>query len=215
MPTIIPFHAELSTAACSQIAEVLAGGGVAAIPTESSYALAVSPFRDEALTTLVRAKGRPDGKPILVLIGVLAQMRTLVETIPPAGDLLVRSFWPGPLTIIFPAEPSLPRLLTAGTGTVGVRLPAMPLLRHLLIQVGPLTGTSANRSDKPPLCTPDEVLAELGDDVDVILDAGPTSGGIPSTVLDVRSPIRVIREGPVSRAALTERLQRAGFELSP
>jgi L-threonylcarbamoyladenylate synthase len=177
--------------------------------------LAVSPFRDEALTTLFRAKGRPEGKPILVLIGDLAQMLTLVETITPAGDLLVRSFWPGPLTIIFPARPSLPSLLTAGTGTVGVRLPAMPLLRQLLLRVGPLTGTSANRSDKPPLCTAEEVLAELGDDVDVILDAGPTTRGIPSTVLDARAPIRVLREGPVSRAALTERLHRAGFALSP
>jgi len=67
----------------------------------------------------------------------------------------------------------------------------------------------------PPLCAAEEVLAELDDDVDVILDAGPTAGGIPSTVLDARSPIRVLREGPVSRAALTERLHRAGFELSP
>lgn len=215
MATVIPFDVELSPASYSRFAEIIARGGVAAVPTESSYALAVSPFRDEALRTLVRAKGRPEGKPILVLIGDLTQMRMLVETIPPAGDLLVRSFWPGPLTIIFPARPSLPCMLTAGTGTVGLRLPAMLLLRQLLLRVGPLTGTSANRSDKPPLCAAEEVLAELDDDVDVILDAGPTAGGIPSTVLDARSPIRVLREGPVSRAALTERLHRAGFELSP
>ena len=215
MPTVIPFHAELNAASYSKIAEIIAGDGVAAVPTESSYALAVSPFRDKALTTLFRVKERPEGKPILVLIGDLAQMLTLAETIPPAGDLLVRSFWPGPLTIIFPARPSLPSLLTAGTGTVGLRLPAMPLLRQLLLRVGPLTGTSANRSDKPPLCTAEEVLAELGDDVDVILDAGPTTRGIPSTVLDARAPIRVLREGPVSRAVLTERLHRAGFALSP
>lgn len=215
MPTIIPFHAELSPAVYSQIAGIIAADGVVAIPTESSYALAVSPFREAALAALFKAKRRPERKPILVLIGDPAQVRPLVETIPPAGELLLHAFWPGPLTIIFPSEPSLPAPLTAGTGTVGIRLPAMPMLRKLLVQVGPLTGTSANRSDQPPLCAADEISAQLGHEVDLILDAGTTQGGMPSTVVDARSPVRIIREGPVSRAALAARLHRAGFELSP
>ena len=215
MPTVIPFHADLSPTASAELATLIADDGVAAIPTESSYALAVSPFRDNALAALFKTKRRPDGKPILVLIGDLTQIRLLVETIPPAAELLLQTFWPGPLTIVFPSHPSLPAALTAGTGTVGIRLPAMPRLRQLLVQIGPLTGTSANRSDQPPLCTADAVLTELGSDVDLVLDAGPTPGGAPSTVIDARSRIRILREGALSRAVLAERLHRAGFALSP
>ena len=215
MPTIIPFHTEPSRALYAEVAALIAAGGVIAIPTESSYALAVSPFRDQALTALFRAKRRPDGKPILVLIGDLIHMRSLIETIPPAAELLMHSFWPGPLTILFPSHPSLPARLTAGSGVVGIRLPAVPLVQRLLAEVGPLTGTSANRSDEPPLCTAAAVSAELGHDVAIILDAGPTPGGIPSTVIDARSPVRIVREGAVSRAALINQLHRAGFALSP
>ena len=215
MPTIIPFHTEPSPAVYADLATLIAAGGVTAIPTESSYALAVSPFRDQALTALFRAKRRPDGKPILVLIGDLIHMRSLVETIPPAAELLMHWFWPGPLTILFPPHPSLPARLTAGSGAVGIRFPDVALLQQLLIRVGPMTGTSANRSDEPPLCTAAAVSAELGQDVDIILDAGPTPGGIPSTVIDARSPLRIVREGAVSRAALTDQLHRAGFALSP
>ncbi|HJR76644.1 MAG TPA: L-threonylcarbamoyladenylate synthase [Nitrospiraceae bacterium] len=215
MRTIIPLHADSSPTAYAALAALLAADGVAAIPTESSYALAVSPFRDSALGALFRMKRRPGDKPILVLIGDADQLPLLVETIPPAAEVLARSFWPGPLTIVFPSHPSLPARLTAGTGTVGIRLPAVPLLRELLVHVGPLTGTSANRFNQPPLCTAEAVSAELGCDVDLILDAGPTPGGIPSTVIDARSSIRIIREGAVSRAALGDRLHRAGFALSP
>jgi L-threonylcarbamoyladenylate synthase len=215
MPTVIPFHTDLSPEAYAALAALIAADGVAAVPTESSYALAVSPFRDDALAALFRTKRRPDGKPILVLIGDPAQMQPLVDTIPPAAELLMRSFWPGPLTIVFPSRPSLPARLTAETGTIGIRLPAVPRLRRLLAQIGPLTGTSANRSDQPPLCTADAVSVALGPDVDLILDGGPTPGGIPSTVIDARSPIRILREGAVSRADLTDRLHRAGFALSP
>ena len=215
MPTVIPFHADLSPTASAELATLIADDGVAAIPTESSYALAVSPFRDNALAALFKTKRRPDGKPILVLIGDLTQIRLLVETIPPAAELLLQTFWPGPLTIVFPSHPSLPAALTAGTGTVGIRLPAMPRLRQLLVQIGPLTGTSANRSDQPPLCTADAVLTELGSDVDLVLDAGPTPGGAPSTVIDARSRIRILREGALSRTVLAEELHRAGFALSP
>jgi L-threonylcarbamoyladenylate synthase len=215
MPTVIPFHADLSPTACMEVSTLIAADGVAAIPTESSYALAVSPFRDNALAALFRTKRRPERKPILVLIGDPAQIELLVETIPPAAEVLLRSFWPGPLTIVFPSHPSLPARLTAGTGTVGIRLPAVPRLRHLLAQIGPLTGTSANRSDQPPLCTADAVLTELGTDVDLVLDAGSTPGGMPSTVIDARSQIRILREGAVSRTELADRLHHAGFALYP
>ncbi|HEX2056447.1 MAG TPA: Sua5/YciO/YrdC/YwlC family protein, partial [Nitrospiraceae bacterium] len=117
--------------------------------------------------------------------------------------------------IVFPAHRSLPARLTGGTGTVGIRLPDLPLLRRVLVQVGPVTGTSANRTDQPPLCTAEAVSAELGADVDLILDAGRTPGGIPSTVIDARASIQIVREGAVSRTVLADRLHRAGYALSP
>ena len=105
--------------------------------------------------------------------------------------------------------------LILGSGAVGVRLPAYPLLRRLLVRVGPLTGTSANRSGQTALCTADEVSAILRDDIQMILDAGSTPGGMPSTILDARTPVRMIREGAISRAAVASVLHRAGYELSP
>ncbi|HET6674860.1 MAG TPA: L-threonylcarbamoyladenylate synthase [Nitrospiraceae bacterium] len=215
MLTVIPFHTVLDEATNSTVANVIAGGGVIAIPTESSYALAASPFHTDALRALARAKGRPDGKPILVLIGAVDQVRMLAATVPPAADLLIRSFWPGPLTLVLPAQSTLSPLLTANTGTIGIRLPAYPLLRQLLVRVGPLTGTSANRSGQSSFCTAHEVSAELGEAVQILLDAGSTPGGKPSTVLDARTPVRVIREGAVSRAALSDVLHDAGYALSP
>jgi L-threonylcarbamoyladenylate synthase len=215
MPTIIPFHTELNEGTYSAVANHLIAGGIMAIPTESSYALAASPFHVEALHTVVQVKGRADDKPLLVLIGEVDQIGLLVETVPPAADVLMRSFWPGPLTLVLPARPFLSRLLTAGSGTVGVRLPAYPLLRQLLMRVGPVTGTSANRSGQRALCTAEEVSAILHDDVQMVLDAGSTPGGMPSTVLDARGPVRMIREGAVSRAAIDSVLRQSGCELSP
>jgi L-threonylcarbamoyladenylate synthase len=215
MPTIIPFHTGLTPAGYARLAAIVASGGVLAVPTESSYALAVSPFHDHALTGLFKIKRRADGKPILVLIGDAVQVQRLAASVPAAGELLLRSFWPGPLTIIFQAHPSLPAGLTAGTGTVGLRLPAVPVLRRLLVEIGPLTGTSANHSGQPPLCTADDVAAALGEHIDAILDAGPTPGGLPSTVFDARGPLRIIREGRLSRTVLSDQLCRAGFQLSP
>lgn len=215
MLTVIPFQTELEPDVAATLAATLRGGGMAAIPTESSYALAVSPFHEPALHRLFRTKARDYGKPILVLIGERAQLLRLIEGVPPPADLLMRAFWPGPLTIVFPAHPALPGVLTAESGTIGIRLPDLPRLRRLLEQVGPLTGTSANHAQQPPLCRPEDVTAVLGRDLDCLLDAGETPGGAPSTIIDGRSPLRIIREGAVPRAAIQEVLHRGGIALSP
>jgi L-threonylcarbamoyladenylate synthase len=215
MPTILPLQAALEPAGRAHLSAILAAGGVAAIPTESSYALAVSPFHEGALRTLFDTKGRSERKPLLVLIGALSQLSSLVSDVPPPAELLHHTFWPGPLTIVFPASPSLPALLTAGTGTIGIRQPALPPLCELLAHVGPLTGTSANRSGHPPLCRAEDLRVHLGDDVDIIVEAGTTPGGLPSTVIDGRAPVRVLREGAIPRAALRTRLRDGNFELCP
>ena len=119
---------------------------------------------------------------------------------------LMEEFWPGPLTIIFPGHPHLPRLLTAGTGTVGVRHPHHPLTCRLITALGyPITGTSANRSGRPPLTRAADVAREFGDEVNLVLDAGACPGGLPSTIIDVSGSLpRLVRAGAIPATELAE-----------
>jgi L-threonylcarbamoyladenylate synthase len=188
------------------IRRVLGENGLIALPTESFYGLAVAPFDEQALARLWKVKARSEGKPILILIGDGSQLEPFVQSIPPAATILMNAFWPGPLTIVFPAAIGLSGAVTAGTGSVGIRLSAWQPLRDLLRRVGPVTGTSANREGMPPFTTAEEVQHSLGDALDLIIDAGPTPGGRPSTVIDVRGPIRIIRDGAIERNAIVTQL---------
>lgn len=214
MSRMLAYRTAQDTAVFQEIAEVVRAGGVVAIPTESSYGLGVSPFHPGALARLCRLKGRSDDKPILVLIAARTHLDLLVRDIPPAARLFMEAFWPGPLTIVFPALASLPPALTAGTGSVGLRWTAYAPLVELLHVTGPLTGTSANRSGHPPTQTAEAVQSLLGTEIDVILDAGAAPGGPPSTVVDAREPVTLIREGPVTREAIMSALQRSGVRLT-
>lgn len=196
------------------VRRVIAQPGIIALPTETYYGLGVNPLDAVAVERLVSVKGRPDGKPILVLIGQRAQLPFLVEEIPPLATVLMDLFWPGPLTILFPALPALPHQLTGGTGTVGVRQTSCEPLARLLEAVGPLTGTSANRTAGPPACTVGEVAEALGRDLDLILDGGRTPGGLPSTIVNARNTVTVIREGAITRQMLADVLQTRGIALS-
>jgi L-threonylcarbamoyladenylate synthase len=138
----------------------------------------------------------------------------LVSEVTAGAAILMKRFWPGPLTIIFPSVQSLPVNLTAGSGTVGIRLPADPILRDILRQVGPLTGTSANRSGEPPARTAAEVQAFCGEELDLILDGGPTAGGLPSTIVQTVGPLRLLREGPISRGQIEQTLAEASMTLA-
>jgi len=188
-------------------------GGVLAIPTETYYGLGANPFDGAAVARLLSIKGRPDGKPILILIGDQAQLQDLVTDVSPAAQVLMEAFWPGPLTLVFSASTRLPKPVTAGTGTVGVRHTSHAALAELLRQTGPLTGTSANRSGELPVQTAAEVERTIGTMVDVILDGGPTQGGLPSTVLSVCDGVRMIREGPINRVMIQQALVARGFHL--
>jgi L-threonylcarbamoyladenylate synthase len=190
---------------------LLSTGGVLAMPTESYYALGVRACDGEAVRRVCEIKGRGDNKPILVLISNRAQLSQLVTDVPDAAQVLMDRFWPGPLTLVFPAVAHLPQALTRGTGTVGIRQPARHDLLHLLHHVGPLTGTSANRAGHSPVRTAERVLEELGEDIDLILDGGETSGGLPSTLVDITGTIRVLREGPVSRESIQSVLKESGI----
>jgi len=196
------------------VSQIVHHHGVVAVPTETYYGLAVNPFDEQAVDRLLHLKGRTDGKPILVLIGQRTQLSLLVREVSPVATFLMDTFWPGPLTILFAGHSSLPHNLTAGTGTVGVRLSSYRPLVELLTRTGPLTGTSANRTGGLPAQEADHVLQTLGPDVDLILDAGPTPGGLPSTVVDARDVVRVIREGAVTRQILQNVLETHGLSLT-
>lgn len=207
MAIIRLFHDADVDRAGRAVMDVLAAGGVVAVPTESYYGLAVNPFDAGAIDRLYRLKGRPDGKPLLVLIGVRDHLLRLAAGVSPSAAVLMDAFWPGSLTIVFDAQPSLPRGLTAGTATVGVRLTGHVLMRAMLTAVGPVTGTSANPSGAPPPRTAHEVQKIFGEGVALILDGGPTAGGPPSTVVEARDTVRVLREGAISRQMLANVLQ--------
>ncbi|TKS61627.1 MAG: threonylcarbamoyl-AMP synthase [Nitrospira sp.] len=193
--------------------QIVHDGGMVAVPTETYYGLGVNPFNEAAVDRLLQLKGRANGKPILVLIGHRAQLSLLVREVSSVATFLMDTFWPGPLTILFAAHSSLPHNLTAGTGTVGVRLSSCRPLVELLAVTGPLTGTSANRSGGLPAHEAHQVQETLGQDVDLIVDAGPTPGGPPSTVVDARDTVRLIREGAVTRQMLQNVLQTRGISL--
>jgi len=185
---------------------VLKLNGILAVPTETFFGLAVNPFQEEALDRLFALKGRGPEKPVLVLVDGRERLNQVVREIPDQARQLMEKFWPGPLTIIFPSLPHLPRRLTAGTGTIAVRQPRQPLTCRLISALGfPLTGTSANRSGGLPLVGAAEVAAEFGEGVDLILDAGSCPGGLPSTIVDVTgASLRLVRSGAIPPAALAE-----------
>ena len=195
----------MTDAVVTRAANVVRAGGVIAFPTETFYGLGVTPFDPAAVFRLFQLKGRsPASSPILVLIRDRTELESLVSEISPSAELLMNACWPGPLTIVFRASAIVPRLVTADTGTIGIRLSAAAPLRRLLEAVdGPLTGTSANRSGAVPATTAEDVQAFLGVEVDLILNGGRTPGGLPSTVVDTTvQPVRLVRQGALPRSAV-------------
>jgi L-threonylcarbamoyladenylate synthase len=192
-----------------QAAQIVAAGGVIAFRTDTFYGLGANPFKATGVQRVAELKNR-DGKPILVVISDRAEVeRFLVNE----SSIFTRSadaFWPGPLTLVGPAVDSLSRELTAGTGTIGLRLPAEQDLRALIrLCGGALTATSANISGQPPANSAQEVFSYFGYSVDLIIDGGEVEATQPSTVLDVTQAVPVlIREGAIARTALERVLGR-------
>jgi len=177
---------------------VLKQGGVVA------YGLAVDPFNDQALARLFQLKKRPAQKPVLVLIDSQGHLPLLAAEIPGQFRPLMARFWPGPLTLIFPALASLSPTLTAGTGTIGVRISSQPLARSLTAMAGGvITATSANVSGLSPATTAQEIMAQFGHGLDWLLEAGPTQGGLASTlVASGAKGLTLVREGAIPFAEI-------------
>lgn len=195
-------------------ARVVASGGVVAFRTDTFYGLGADPLDPDALERINALKGR-DGKPILVLAADEADVRWLVATLTRAFKVVAAQHWPGALTLVAEARADAPELLTAGTGTVGVRLPADEEARAFVRACGGLlTATSANTAGAPPARTAEEVARYFPEAPGLIVDGGAARSELPSTVLDVSGERpRLIREGVVTRAALEATLRAEGFEL--
>jgi L-threonylcarbamoyladenylate synthase len=192
--------------ALERAAAILRGGGVAAVPTDTLYGLAADPFNVAAVDRVFAIKGRMNDQALPLVAADAAQVREWIGGWSALGDRLSRRFWPGPLTLVLPAPPTLASAVTGGRGTVGVRVPAHVVTRALCAAIGrPLTATSANRSGAPATEHPDVVAAALGDGVDALVDAGVTPGGPPSTIVDITTgEPRLIRAGAVSWDAVNE-----------
>ena len=187
-----------SRATLRSAADILRGGGVVALPTETFYGLAAAARDASAVKRIFQLKGRPDSKPLLVLVDSVAMAETVASVTPAARDLMAR-YWPGALTLVLPALPVVPSVVTAGTGTLGVRLSPHPIARGLVELLGaPVTAPSANPNGLAPPTSASGVLAYFPEGVDLVLDGGSTPGGEPSTVLDLTAePARVVRQGAV------------------
>jgi len=183
----------------AQAVTCLQRGGIVAFPTETYYGLAADPFNEKALLALFRLKARDIQKPILVLISEMRQLEEIADSIPELYRPLMKDFWPGPLTLIFPGRKNLSPLLTGGTGTVGVRISSNTIAAELCRRWGhPLTATSANISGMPPAISADDVKAIFGSEVDCIIDGGSTFARRCSTIVGIRqSRLQLFREGQV------------------
>lgn len=188
-------------AGVARAAAVLAAGGLVAVPTETVYGLAARADSAEAVAGIYAAKGRPDFNPLIVHIAGLAQAGRYAE-ISPEARVLAEAHWPGPLTLVLPrrADAGLAEAVTAGLPTLALRAPAHPAMRALLDAVDfPLAAPSANRSGFISPTSAEHVLASLDGRIDLVLDAGPTSAGVESTILAVRDDGRIeeLRPGPI------------------
>lgn len=190
--------------AAAAAAEALGTGELVVMPTDTVYGLAASMQHPCAIRSIFRVKNRPEDMPLPVLVASVDDAERLVPGALDAHEELLDRFWPGALTVIVHSSPRIPRELTAGGSTVGLREPDSAVARAILRAAGgALAVTSANISGDPPACEVADLPDELLRSVAVVVDAGPCPGGVASTVLDLSAhPPRLLREGPIRREEL-------------
>lgn len=195
----------------SRIARVITDGGVIAFRTDTFYGLGADPLNPAGVQKVKDLKGREEAKPILVLISDADQITRLIERPSVTFNQLAKRYWPGPLTIIGAATRQLPNSLTAGTDTVGVRLPDDDRVRALIRACGgALTATSANVSGEPAARTAAEVATYFGERIDLIVDGGAVKTDQPSTVVDATTDeLKVVREGVIRWSDILAALGKA------
>ena len=192
----------------AEAVRILREGGVVAFPTETFYGLGADARKETAIEKIFRIKGRDFHNPIALIVAEEKDVIPVAEEIPAEAEILMQKFWPGPLTLIFRAAPSVSPRLTAGTGKIGIRVSSHPVAGFLAAGLaGPLTATSANLSGGPECSSADAVIRALDDLPDAVIDGGATPGGAGSTILDVTlSPPRILREGAIPRRLIMNAL---------
>lgn len=195
----------------SVAAELLLGGEVVGIPTETVYGLAADATNEEAVKNIFLAKGRPQDNPLIVHIADISMLESYAETIPQAAKKLAEKFWPGPLTMVLKKKPVIPSVTSAGLDTVGIRLPSHPTARAVIRACGkPLAAPSANLSGSPSPTTAQHVFDDMNGRIPAILDGGECEVGVESTVISFEGEVvRLLRPGFVS----VDDLKAAGVEV--
>jgi tRNA threonylcarbamoyl adenosine modification protein (Sua5/YciO/YrdC/YwlC family) len=194
-----------SSAGVAAAVHALQTGDLVVLPTDTVYGIAADAFSPYAVSALLAAKGRGRDMPVPVLVGSLRTLDGLVDELGPLARALVEKHWPGPLTIVVRAAPSLAWDLGETRGTVAVRMPLQPVALEVLGQTGPLAVSSANRSGMPPAVTAAEAEQQLGDSVRVYLDGGSAGDPVPSTLVDLTGDrARVLRVGALDVERIRE-----------
>jgi L-threonylcarbamoyladenylate synthase len=197
-------------AAIARAAECLRNGGLVAFPTETVYGLGVNALSRPAVQRLFAAKQRPVTDPLIVHVTAIESLAPLVMRVPEQARVLARHFWPGPLTLVLIRSAQVPDEVTAGLPSVAVRVPLHPVARALIEAAAvPVAAPSANLFSRPSPTEASHVLADLDGRIDLIVDAGPTTIGVESTVLDLTTdPPKILRPGAVTIEMLQEVLER-------
>lgn len=178
----------------------ISNGRLIVLPTDTVYGIGADSFNPAAVANLLAAKGRGRQMPPPVLVGTKETAEALAEEFPDAARTLIDTFWPGALTIIVMAQPSLSWDLGETAGTVALRMPDSKPALDLLQRTGPLAVSSANKTGQPAALTIDEAADMLGDAVSLYLDAGKAGGGVASTIVDLTAtPYRIVRQGAIPR----------------
>ncbi|OFJ50813.1 L-threonylcarbamoyladenylate synthase [Mycolicibacterium grossiae] len=194
----------------------LKGGRLVVLPTDTVYGIGADAFDGTAVASLLAAKGRGRDMPVPVLVGSWHTVDGLVYSVPGSARDLIRAFWPGALSLVVRQAPSLQWDLGDANGTVMLRMPLHPVAIELLRDVGPMAVSSANVSGRPPAVTAADAQAQLGDHVEVYLEAGPSARQAASTIVDLTGPTpRVLRQGPISAQAVAEVLGVDAETLTP
>jgi L-threonylcarbamoyladenylate synthase len=190
----------------------LNGGDVVALPTDTFYGLAVDPVNLRAVDRIYEIKTRARHKPLSLLISEVAQAYGLAREIDGAFDRLAERFWPGPLTIVVKAGARLPLRVTANTGNVALRVPEAAIARAVVAGLGvPITATSANLRGMPECTSCQRVMEQLGEQIPLIVDGGPTARSVPTTIVDLSgggSSWMILREGAIPTHEIALALQR-------
>ncbi len=213
---ILPAHTpELFQTAVRRAADLLRAGQTVALPTETVYGLAANALDENAVANIFRIKRRPSRNPIIVHVASLEMAKRCAGIFPDLAEKLAQAFWPGPLTLVLPRANIIPKIVTAGGETVGIRWPFHPLIQAVIRECGfPLAAPSANLSNQISPTSAAHVLNQLGGAIPVIVDGGQSAVGIESSVLDLTvSPPQILRPGMIheeSLAAVCGKVRAAG-----